>query len=70
MSGRTRPSEYPKIAEQPTEKKKGLADFINMMKPVNEEKDHWVNTEHLCFLSILQFQFAQFAVSITYAYYL
>ncbi|KAH6782737.1 RING/FYVE/PHD zinc finger superfamily protein [Perilla frutescens var. frutescens] len=45
MSGRTRPSEYPKIAEQTAEKKKGFTDFINMMKPVNEEKDHWVPDE-------------------------
>lgn len=42
MSGRTRPSEYPKVAEQPAEKKKGFTDFMNLMKPVNEEKDHWV----------------------------
>ncbi|XP_042036080.1 protein FREE1-like [Salvia splendens] len=45
MSGRTRPTEYPKIAEQPAEKKKGFADFINKIKPVNEEKDHWVPDE-------------------------
>ncbi|KAI3464806.1 hypothetical protein Pfo_021469 [Paulownia fortunei] len=45
MSGRSRPSEYPKIAEQPTEKKKGFADLMNLIKPVNEEKDHWVPDE-------------------------
>ncbi|KAK6115185.1 hypothetical protein DH2020_007454 [Rehmannia glutinosa] len=45
MSGRSRPSEYPKIAEQPTEKKKGFTDFVNLIKPVNEEKDHWVPDE-------------------------
>lgn len=51
MSGRTRPTEYPKFAEQPAEKKKGFADFINKIKPVNEEKDHWVNMLRFCFLS-------------------
>ncbi|GER57002.1 lateral signaling target protein-like protein [Striga asiatica] len=45
MSERSRPSEYPKIAEQPQEKKKGFADFMNLIKPVNEEKDHWVPDE-------------------------
>ncbi|KAK4390819.1 protein FREE1 [Sesamum angolense] len=45
MSGRSRPPEYPKTAEQPTEKKKGLGDFLNLIKPVNEEKDHWVPDE-------------------------
>lgn len=55
MSGRTRPTEYAKIAEQAAEKKKGFADFINKIKPVNEEKDHWVNRLHSCFVSMLQF---------------
>ncbi|XP_060199853.1 protein FREE1 [Lycium barbarum] len=45
MGGRIRSSESPKVAEQPTEKKKGLADWINIVKPVNEEKDHWVPDE-------------------------
>ncbi|KAL6493020.1 Protein free1 [Orobanche gracilis] len=45
MSERSRPSEYAKIAEQPPEKKKGLADFMKVIKPVNEEKDHWVPDE-------------------------
>lgn len=45
MGGRSRPSEYPKMPEQPTEKKKGFADFLNLMKPANEEKDHWVPDE-------------------------
>ncbi|KAL7117547.1 hypothetical protein ACP275_03G078000 [Erythranthe tilingii] len=44
MSGASRPSEYPKIAEQPTEKKKGF-DLLNLIKPLNEEKDHWVPDE-------------------------
>ncbi|KAL8524156.1 hypothetical protein ACS0TY_013935 [Phlomoides rotata] len=45
MSGRTRPSEYPKVAEQATEKKKGFTDLLHLIKPVNEEKDHWVPDE-------------------------
>ncbi|KAF3614334.1 putative GDSL esterase/lipase EXL3-like [Capsicum annuum] len=45
MGGSIRSSESPKVAEQPTEKKKGLADWINIVKPVNEEKDHWVPDE-------------------------
>ncbi|CAN4094010.1 unnamed protein product [Withania somnifera] len=45
MCGRIRSSESPKVAEQPTEKKKGLADWINIVKPVNEEKDHWAPDE-------------------------
>uniref|UniRef100_A0A1D1YQ44 Arrestin domain-containing protein A n=1 Tax=Anthurium amnicola TaxID=1678845 RepID=A0A1D1YQ44_9ARAE len=38
-------SDTGKQPEQPTEKKKGLTDWINMMKPANEEKDHWVPDE-------------------------
>ncbi|XP_058090788.1 protein FREE1-like isoform X2 [Magnolia sinica] len=34
-----------KQSEQPTEKKKGLADWMNLIKPGNEEKDHWVPDE-------------------------
>ncbi|XP_009772832.1 protein FREE1 [Nicotiana sylvestris] len=45
IGGRIRPSESPKLSEQPTEKKKGLVDWINIVKPVNEEKDHWVPDE-------------------------
>ncbi|KAJ8538249.1 hypothetical protein K7X08_014789 [Anisodus acutangulus] len=32
-------------SEFPTEKKKGFTDWINIVKPVNEEKDHWVPDE-------------------------
>lgn len=64
MSGRTRPTEYAKIAEQPAERKKGFAEFINKIKPVNEEKDHWVNLLHFFFVSILQFPYFPFALSI------
>lgn len=42
MGGRIRPSESLKTTEQPTEKKKGFADWMNIIKPGNEEKDHWV----------------------------
>ncbi|KAK1285910.1 hypothetical protein QJS10_CPB20g00621 [Acorus calamus] len=30
-----------KSSEQQTEKKKGFGKWINLMKPDNEEKDHW-----------------------------
>ncbi|KAK1290237.1 hypothetical protein QJS10_CPB18g00471 [Acorus calamus] len=30
-----------KSSEQQTEKKKGFGKWINLMKPGNEEKDHW-----------------------------
>lgn len=43
MGGRSRPSESFKAPEQPTEKKKGLVDWVNLIKPGNEEKDHWVS---------------------------
>ncbi|XP_024973752.1 protein FREE1-like [Cynara cardunculus var. scolymus] len=33
------------ISEQPAEKKKGFPDWKNLMKPGNEEKDHWVPDE-------------------------
>lgn len=42
MGGRIRPSESLKTTEQPTEKKKGFSDWMNIIKPGNEEKDHWV----------------------------
>lgn len=45
MGGRSRPAEVSKALEQPAEKKKGIADWINKLKPVNEEKDHWVPDE-------------------------
>ncbi|XP_072967332.1 protein FREE1-like [Typha angustifolia] len=34
-----------KLSEQPTEKKKGLVDWVNLIKPGDEEKDHWVPDE-------------------------
>ena len=42
-----------KLSELPTEKKKGFADWLNLMKPGNEEKDHWVSSD--AFLSELIF---------------
>ncbi|XP_073141212.1 protein FREE1-like [Henckelia pumila] len=45
MNGRSQPSDSPKVAVQSTEKKKVFGDWMNMIKPVNEEKDHWVPDE-------------------------
>ncbi|XP_021864337.2 protein FREE1-like isoform X2 [Spinacia oleracea] len=45
MGGRIRSSEPPKAMDQSAEKKKGFADWMNKLKPVNEEKDHWVPDE-------------------------
>lgn len=45
MGGSRRPTEPSKMPEQPTEKKKGFVDWMNLIKPGNEEKDHWVNIE-------------------------
>lgn len=42
MGGRSRPTESLKTTEQPMEKKKGFTDWMNLVKPGNEEKDHWV----------------------------
>ncbi|XP_057981801.1 protein FREE1-like isoform X2 [Malania oleifera] len=45
IGGRDEPSDSFKVSEQLSEKKKGFADWINLMKPSNEEKDHWVPDE-------------------------
>ncbi|CAI9116950.1 OLC1v1018250C2 [Oldenlandia corymbosa var. corymbosa] len=45
MGGRSRQAEYSKVTDQPTEKKKGFGDWMNFIKPANEEKDHWVPDE-------------------------
>ncbi|XP_028765121.1 protein FREE1-like [Neltuma alba] len=45
MGGSSRPAEALKTNEQATEKKKGLVDWMNLIKPPNEEKDHWVPDE-------------------------
>lgn len=42
MGGSRRPSEPVKANEQTQERKKGFGDWMNLIKPANEEKDHWV----------------------------
>nr|XP_004291340.2 PREDICTED: formin-like protein 16 isoform X2 [Fragaria vesca subsp. vesca] len=44
MGGSTRPAESLKT-ELSAERKKGLTDWMNIIKPGNEEKDHWVPDE-------------------------
>ncbi|KAK9098095.1 hypothetical protein Syun_025140 [Stephania yunnanensis] len=44
-SHRSKSFDYGKPSEQLSEKKKGFADWMNLMKPTNEEKDHWVPDE-------------------------
>lgn len=34
-----------KVSDQPAERKKGLVDWVNFVKPANEEKDHWVSSD-------------------------
>lgn len=43
MGGRSKPADAIKVTDQSTEKKKGLGDWMNIIKPPNEEKDHWVS---------------------------
>ncbi|XP_022772627.1 protein FREE1-like [Durio zibethinus] len=45
MGVRSRPPESLKTIEQPAEKKKGFADWMNLIKPGIEEKDYWVPDE-------------------------
>ncbi|KAJ1425157.1 Zinc finger, FYVE/PHD-type [Sesbania bispinosa] len=45
MGGSKRPAESLRTNEQPTEKKKGFVDWMNLIKPANEEKDRWVPNE-------------------------
>ncbi|CAH2036750.1 unnamed protein product [Thlaspi arvense] len=45
IGGSSRPPSSGKLIEQSAEKKKGLGDWMNIIKPVNEEKDHWVPDE-------------------------
>lgn len=42
MGGSSRPSESYKPNDQVPERKKGFAEWVNIIKPPNEEKDHWV----------------------------
>ncbi|CAL9083132.1 unnamed protein product [Musa acuminata var. zebrina] len=34
-----------KVSDQSAERKKSLLDWMNLIKPANEEKDHWVPDE-------------------------
>ncbi|KAJ4822352.1 Protein free1 [Turnera subulata] len=45
MGESIKPPVSSKINEHTTEKKKGLTDWMNLIKPGNEEKDHWVPDE-------------------------
>ncbi|KAL1311981.1 hypothetical protein HN51_038635 [Arachis hypogaea] len=45
MGGSKRPTESLRTNEQPAEKRKGFGDWMNLIKPPNEEKDHWVPDE-------------------------
>ncbi|CAK9156975.1 unnamed protein product [Ilex paraguariensis] len=45
IGGSGKPSDSLKVSEPPSEKKKGFADWMNLMKPGDEEKDHWVPDE-------------------------
>ncbi|XP_031495040.1 protein FREE1 [Nymphaea colorata] len=46
MGGRSKGDiDAAKPLEQTAEKKRGLVDWINIIRPVNEEKDHWVPDE-------------------------
>ncbi|CAL0333196.1 unnamed protein product [Lupinus luteus] len=45
MGGSRKPAEPLRTNEQATEKRKGLGDWMNLIKPANEEKDHWVPDE-------------------------
>ena len=47
MGGRIRPTESVRPSEQSTERKKGLTDWMNIIKPGNVEKDHWVILTYL-----------------------
>ncbi|RXH71367.1 hypothetical protein DVH24_018722 [Malus domestica] len=42
MGGRIRPTESVRPSEQSTERKKGLTNWMNIIKQGNVEKDHWV----------------------------
>ncbi|XAR73748.1 hypothetical protein NMG60_11007820 [Bertholletia excelsa] len=45
IGGRNKPSDPPRVSEQSSDKKKGIGDWMNLMKPRYEEKDHWVPDE-------------------------
>ncbi|KAL8143212.1 hypothetical protein V2J09_016244 [Rumex salicifolius] len=43
--GDRKESDYARSSEQQMERKKGLADWMNFIKPPIEEKDHWIPDE-------------------------
>ncbi|KAL6995868.1 Protein free1 [Sarracenia purpurea var. burkii] len=45
IGGRSKPPDSLKPTDQPAEKKKGFTDWMSVIKPGNEEKDHWVPDE-------------------------
>ncbi|KAL2497616.1 RING/FYVE/PHD zinc finger superfamily protein [Abeliophyllum distichum] len=45
MGESSKPSDLIKGSEQSLERKKGFIDWMNLIKPVNVEKDHWVPDE-------------------------
>ncbi|XP_052196316.1 protein FREE1-like [Diospyros lotus] len=61
IGGSNKPSDILNAYEQqPSERKKGLADWMNIMKPQNEEKDHWVPDEAVVKCSSCGTQFNAF----------
>ena len=34
-----------KVSDQSAERKKSLVNWMNLIKPANEEKDHWVSLD-------------------------
>ncbi|KAL6976738.1 hypothetical protein U1Q18_025524 [Sarracenia purpurea var. burkii] len=45
IGGRSKPHDSLKPTDQPAEKKKGFTDWMSVIKPGNEEKDHWLNSK-------------------------
>ncbi|XP_051140924.1 protein FREE1-like [Andrographis paniculata] len=54
------PADQIKGSEQSVEKKKVFIDWKNLMKPVNEEKDHWVPDEAVTKCTACQTDFSAF----------
>ncbi|KAF8406614.1 hypothetical protein HHK36_008704 [Tetracentron sinense] len=52
MGGRSKPSDSVNLSEQTNEKKKGFVDWVNLIKPGNEEKDHWSSDGDLTIWSV------------------
>ncbi|KAI3518022.1 hypothetical protein L1887_06360 [Cichorium endivia] len=60
IGGRSRPVDTVKVTEQSNEKKKGLGDWMNIIKPPNEEKDHWVPDEAVTKCTVCGTDFSAF----------